>query len=159
MKDYRYKTGKSYKIDANVVGQELERIMDKFGIIRPKDIINEAKNKRAKLHNCFEWNDTVAGHNYRVWEARQLATSLIVTIEKGKEEEPAFINVTIDENTRGYLSGEIVFKNISFAEQAIQDVFDALTYFKNKYNLYKKYLGKRDRDKLRKKIKNLQNDI
>jgi len=157
MKNYKYKKGTSFKVDANIAGLELERIYDKYNGITPKNIIKEAEKKNATLHECFEWNNDKAGYNFRLWQARQLSGSLVIEIEDNGE-SPAFISISI-EKERSYIPSEIVFKDKDLSKKAIEDVFNAFMYFKQKYESYKKHFKAKDKRQLKIDLKEMTKDL
>lgn len=55
-----------------VVEQELLRIHDQFGILRPADVVREAADAASALHPFFEWHDATAAHQHRLEQAREL---------------------------------------------------------------------------------------
>ena len=61
--------------------REIARIYERDGEVRPSVLVKEAKNKRSPIHDEFEWDDTKAGHEFRLSQARQL-------IRKVKYSEP-----------------------------------------------------------------------
>lgn len=55
------------------VRDELRRIHDmNNGQLTPDLVVKAAKPANAPLHNRFEWNDTIAGHKYRLRQAADL---------------------------------------------------------------------------------------
>ena len=153
MKNYKYKKGTSFKVDANIAGQELEKIYSKYNGITPKNIIKEAEKKNSKIHECFEWDNSKAGYNFRLWQARQLSSSLTIVFEE-KTEAPAFISISI-EKERSYIPSEIVFSNEDMAKKAIQDVLNAFMYFKQKYNSFKEHFKVEDKKQLKIEMKEI----
>jgi hypothetical protein len=59
-----------------VVEDALEEIYDQHGELVPEDVVTAATPRNHPLHNRFEWDDTVAGHEYRIMQARQLIMSV-----------------------------------------------------------------------------------
>jgi len=157
MKNYKYRKGISFKVDANIAGQELERIYEKYDGITPKNIIKESEEKNSKLHDCFEWSNKKAGYNYRLWQARKLSSSLTIVFEE-KTETPAFISISI-EKERSYIPSEIVFNNEDMAKIAIHDVFNAFMYFKQKYESYKSHFKAEDKKQLKIDLKEMVKDL
>jgi hypothetical protein len=59
------------------IREELRRIHDMHnGSLEPETVVAQAKKIRSPLHNCFEWDDTIAGHKYRLVQARELIRSM-----------------------------------------------------------------------------------
>ena len=73
---------------AQQVGDELERIRNKFGgELKPRDVVNEQRPKKAKFHKCFEWDDNAAADKYRDQQARLLIQSVKVVYQDSNGEE------------------------------------------------------------------------
>jgi len=65
---------------AQVFGEELERIEARYGKITPSVVVSEAKHKESPMHGQFTWDDTEAAIAHRKWEARRLIGTLEVEI-------------------------------------------------------------------------------
>ena len=68
------------------------------GLLRPQAVVDEARTEQSVLHRCFEWDDSVAGEQYRLIQAQKLIRSFKVVHEHdGKRvETPMFIGLSID---------------------------------------------------------------
>jgi hypothetical protein len=64
------------------VQDELQRIAEKYGGLRPSEVVAEAKSKESPIHSEFEWNDGKAAHAYRLNQARTLIRVIVPIIEK-----------------------------------------------------------------------------
>jgi hypothetical protein len=107
---YQFKPG--YRIagvKAQDVGEVLSELRDKHERLETTTVLQAAKRKRSRIHNAFEWDDKVAGHEYRLEQARRLIRSLQVVMEEG--DEPAFVHVKID-NAGYYQSSSVAARNI-----------------------------------------------
>jgi len=83
---------------ADDVYQELEKIRGgPGGLLRPEDIVEIASPEDHPLHNRFEWDDTIAGREYRLWQARELILS-VKTIMEGGSSEPMRVYVSLKED-------------------------------------------------------------
>lgn len=51
---------------------ELLAIREQFGKLTPAVVLEAATEESHPLHNRFEWDDSVAGHKYRLGQAREL---------------------------------------------------------------------------------------
>lgn len=58
---------------------ELEAVRARFGALTPTAVLEAATPEDHPLHSRFEWNDSVAGHHYRIIQARDLIRSVKVT--------------------------------------------------------------------------------
>lgn len=77
---------------------ELLALKDKNGLIVPERAIAWAKkNRNSKLHGALEWDDSKAGHAYRLWQIRHLVSIHVVTVEGRRE----VVSLSIDRPSPG----------------------------------------------------------
>lgn len=50
------------------------------GRLRPEDVLADAQDEDSPLHDQFQWDDQKAGHAWRIAQARELITSIKVTV-------------------------------------------------------------------------------
>lgn len=79
------------KADAQIVGQELERIRYRDGNLTVDAVLNEARAVTSPLHNLCTWDDGVAAENWRRDEIRRAIRSLKV-ITPQQEAYRAFVH-------------------------------------------------------------------
>ena len=66
---------------------ELEAIRTPEGLM-PENIVAWAKrHTRSALYSCFEWDDTAAAQQYRLWQAREIIVDVVVTYPDGVERQ------------------------------------------------------------------------
>lgn len=98
---YQWKTGSHSKLDAQVAGEEIERIRTlNNGRIESAMLVDAARNERSPLHPAFEWDDIIAADAFRVEQARYLIRSIEVVISNEAEAKPirAFVSVVRDDD-------------------------------------------------------------
>jgi hypothetical protein len=107
---YQFKKGARIGsgVDPQKAGEKIEEIRERDGGIQTEAILAEAKKKRSPLHSAFEWDDTVASHQYRLIQARQLVKALVVCLEEG--DEPAYVHIKVD-SAGYYQSTEVACRN------------------------------------------------
>lgn len=68
------------------------------GLLRPKAVVDEARDASSPLHSAFEWDDSVAGEKYRLDQAQRLIRSFKIIQEDGdqKFERPVFVGLSVD---------------------------------------------------------------
>lgn len=121
---YTYRSGgPKPKLEAQVVGEELERIRQKHdGKLLPANIVDESRPKTAVLHPEFEWNDKKAAELYRQYRARNIVNVVRVVPESPagsgdspQASVPAFVNVVVGSaaapEDRSYRAIEDVLNN------------------------------------------------
>jgi len=75
---YKWKKGARFSADAAKIGEELSTLGE---AIEPSAVVKKAKNKKAELHKCFEWDDTKAAEEYRLNRAREIMRMITVVVE------------------------------------------------------------------------------
>ena len=70
-----------------VVERELDRLYKKHGTVNQKMIVEKARAEKHPLHGYFEWNDAVAGEQFRLHQALTMimASKFLVVIQQGRE--------------------------------------------------------------------------
>ena len=87
--EIKWKDGSHHKVDAEVAYKEIEAVREKNGGSIPAEaVVEAAKRKRNPLHPEFEWNDSAAGHQFRLTQARKIIHSLVVVRDEIKSERP-----------------------------------------------------------------------
>lgn len=67
---------------------ELKALYDEHGSLDPAVLVSwAAEHPESATHAALEWDDTVAGHQYRLWQARTIITEVRVTYEDGRTEQ------------------------------------------------------------------------
>lgn len=125
-KQFQFRSGSRIKgsIDANVVGEELERIADKHDGITAQGVVDESTPEDAALHPCFTWDNEIAANEFRKHEARNIVRSVRVVYPDKTDSEPAFVHIRYegDEDepvTAGYYQrSRIVASDFSLYENA-----------------------------------------
>lgn len=80
--NYKYKLSDSmFPVPAQKAGQELERIYEKNGELKPKAVVDESRPEEAVLHPVFEWDDEIAAEKYREHQAGKLIRCVVEVVE------------------------------------------------------------------------------
>lgn len=129
---YQWKMPGVVPVDAQVAGEELQRIYSERGVLEPATVVEESRNESAPLHGCFEWNDEVAAEKYREDQARFIIRTITVKSEPTNTiptEVRAFVSVQ-----REYKPIEVVVENEDLMSALLKTAAEELTAFKRKYN-------------------------
>lgn len=139
---FQFKSHVSLPVEAQVVGERLERLRKKHDIITPSLVVHDAENKRSVLHPCFEWDDSKAGRAYREDQARYLLRSVTVVIPKGEKTQSvrAFVHVETEETT-GYTSIEFAMSKKEMRQQIIDRALSELGDWQRRYDMYEELGG------------------
>ena len=115
---------------------ELKRIAAKHkGRLLPRVVVDEARNEASPLHNSFEWNDSIAGEQWRIEQARRLIQVSVIVLDGHNEPVRAFVSLTTDrKDGGGYLLVQNVLSNKKRREQMLRDAAAELEFFTAKFN-------------------------
>ena len=127
---YKWAVSGLYPVDAQVAGEELQRIYSAHGRIDAADVVEESRAETAPLHKCFEWNDSVAAELYRKKQAMAVIRSVVV-VNEDKRESPnvrAFVHV---QST--YQPIRVVVDDDNKMNELLESALRELQSFKRKY--------------------------
>lgn len=104
------------------------------GILNPEDVIEAARSVRSPIHNCFEWDDNEAAHEFRLWQARHLIGTVVKIISVNGKREPVRVFVSLKpDRGAGYRELSNVIAMRETREQLLDDALAELQVFKQKY--------------------------
>lgn len=119
------------------VREELERIYNTEGVLTPAAVVDDARPEDAPLHARFEWDDSVAGEQYRIVQARQLIRSVRVTVQPQPEASPVqvrvFHNVADEDKPRKYVPLRVLMDDPESAQRVLRRAWDEWLQLKRKY--------------------------
>lgn len=126
----------NYSVSAETVGHEFEKIEKEHGKITNDLVLQEATDENSPLHEMFEWDDSVAGHKYRLHQATLIIVSLAVEPEEVKtpKEVRAYYNVSNGERKGKFINMKSAFSNPDTKEIVLKRAFREFMSFKNKYS-------------------------
>lgn len=118
---YEWNANARFKADAQVIGEELERIRQRDGGITVETMLEEAKPAEAPLHSLCTWDNQVAGEKWRKHELRQVPRSIRV-ITQDNDSRPAYVHIKPQTTDKpGYYQDvKIAVKNIDEYALAFQ---------------------------------------
>lgn len=127
------------KRDHDAIRLEIERL-ERDGKIRPVDVVEAAKDEGSPLHECFTWDDSEAGHQYRLLQARNLLR--VYVVRPDVSDAPAvraFVSLTTDRTQKdgGYRSIAKVMSDDDLYRQMLHDAVVQLRNVQRKYKAIK----------------------
>jgi hypothetical protein len=129
------------------VKSELKKISGKYnGLLRPRDIVNFARNTKTALHKCFEWDNKKAGEEYRKEQARRLIRVYVVEYKHPhRTAKPirAIVSLPMDRRKSGggYRYLENVMSDKEFKAELLKSALDDLETFKQRYQTLRELAG------------------
>jgi len=80
-----------------IVLPELERIrLENGGILKAEAVVAEAESEDSPLHPYFQWDDNAAASEYRLWQARQLITAMVIVLPMYRRPITAYVSLRSD---------------------------------------------------------------
>jgi hypothetical protein len=140
---YQWKPRTDFGIDAQVAGEELEKIRGhNSGDLTPEMVITAATSKKSPLHSLFEWDDAKAGHQYRLQQAGLLIRSVVVTIvgDGPTRSGPLKVNVR-RQPSRGGTAAAKVIPPEELHRQRVERGWSELEEWHMKYAVLSEFAG------------------
>ena len=104
--------------------------------ITSENVVELARNENSVIHNEFEWDDAIAGDNWRNHQARVLINNLVIEVEEPVAREPVSIRVLHTTPDRhDYKPIEFFVKNEDEHTKLLEAAKRELQSFKTKYYL------------------------
>ena len=126
------------------IQKELDLIARKHnGLLRPENVVTAAKNKKSVLHTCFEWSDTKAAREYRLWQAREIIMVHVTVLHKDTKPTRVYVSMMNDRIRPGggYRSIEVVLSNKILRNQFLNEALAELKRIEDKYNQLEELAG------------------
>jgi ATPase subunit of ABC transporter with duplicated ATPase domains len=101
-------------------------------------VVDEASDEQSPLHSHFEWDDSEASRQYRIWQARTLIR-VLVRMEPASNGKSVpcrvFVSLTPDREQEGggYRVTNAVMADEDMRRQLLLDARREMTTFRNKY--------------------------
>jgi hypothetical protein len=104
--EYKWAVGFHAKgIQAQSFGELFDKLAAEGGGVQPERIISAASQPSSPIHSYFEWDNTAAGHQWRLNQARALCGGLrrvVVKVEQSDSPEKTIRAVVNLDDGRGY---------------------------------------------------------
>ena len=133
--------------DPQEIGEALEKLRQKTGMLEPRQIVEAASKKHSVLHQCFEWDDKIAGLSHRNSQAQSLLRNVVIVRSPDMElEEPvrAFVSIASERHTNkngSYTSITVAIKTESYCESLMLDALEDLKKYRHKYKMLSTIAG------------------
>lgn len=125
-------------VDKEAKLKELEFVRSQHdGVLRPEDVVEFARNERTALHGDFQWDDTAAAQQFRVWQARQVIRLTITVVDSpaGKHSIPMYVSLVTDRQKPGggYRPLVDVMSSVDMRDELLRQALNELKTVKKKY--------------------------
>jgi|SRR5208283_3847686 len=123
--------------------KELETLAaENGGLVNPEKWVEFAKNPATHSHAIFEWDDSVAGHQWRVAQARSYLRVIVTVIPETNETFRTYVSLSTERNPEGgYRPIAAVLKHKDWSAQLLSDALAEMKAFEAKYLAVKELSG------------------
>jgi len=146
---YKRREGAPFKEeDTEMIAKIIAGIEKKQGIVKPEDLVEEARDKNSPIHNLFEWNDKKGAYEYRLQQGRSIINHIEIEVRSVPSsptqidivihQQRAFHNV-VSEGERGYVSTVNVVREEDLARQVLQRLTRQLEGATNELRAFEDY--------------------
>jgi hypothetical protein len=118
--------------------QELEQVRAaNGGVLRPADVVEFAMNPETVLHGRFEWDDTKAAEQYRLWQARELIRVVVQTHPAKDAPTRVYVSLADDRGNDGggYRTLDEVLRSKAMREALLAQAQGDMMRFEAKYHV------------------------
>lgn len=120
-----------HKGDANKIASEIMEIGE---TATPQQIVLKAQAQETELHKEFEWDNEVAGAEYRIIQARELVRHLVVVEQTISADRPEIRFFFKPEKTQGYKPTEFIVQRRDEYAELLAQARRELQAFRDKYS-------------------------
>jgi hypothetical protein len=86
----------------NEIVQELELVRIRCGgVLKAESVVEYARDPNTALHDRFEWDDTEAARQHRIWQARELIRVSVTVLPNTTTQTRAYVSLQSDRETVG----------------------------------------------------------
>ena len=137
---YQWHEARRHKADPQQIGELVEELSKSgSGHQTAPALVEAARDATSPAHDLFEWDDSLAGEQWRVHQARRIIGSLQVEVLDSRGETaltPAFYHVRVNESGEvheGYRPQVEVLANENFRQQALAEALRYLNGFRRRF--------------------------
>lgn len=131
-----------FQVPAQVAGEHIEELEERFGVITPKILLDDSRPEDAVLHSCYEWDDSKAAEKYRLYQSKKIMGNLVVAqIKEVPDKEPpkfvrAYVSVEERNESAQYVSVTKALSEEYTRQQVLKNAMAELRMFERKYRGY-----------------------
>jgi hypothetical protein len=143
---YRFRPGSRIKGDPQVIGERLSTIRrGNGGDITPEMVLKDARSAHSPLHPLFEWDDRVAGHKWRIFQASHVIQCVATVVEDAQGDERltrAYVSVKRRGHDRNsFVPVTTAMEDPGLRAQVLERAFGELQIWRDKYQHYEELFG------------------
>lgn len=127
--------------NSDAIRAELE-LLKRGGLVQPADVVARASDPESAMHSWFEWDDTEAAQQHRIWQARQLLRVFVTVESRDNKPVRAFVSLGSDRyGAGGYRAMAEVLSDEELRAQLLADAVKELRSAERKYRQLQELSG------------------
>ncbi len=130
-----------FKVDAQTVGETIERIEAEQGCVTKENFLEASRPESSPTHKLFEWDNEKAAEKYRLYQSNIVINHIAVKVVASDESAPQTTRAYVNIEPKG--SPQARFVNVVTALQddemrqiVLQNAYRELKQFESKYAQY-----------------------
>lgn len=132
---YAYKEGARHTVSAQIAGETCSAL-EKEGRLNAQTLVDVSRPDDAPLHEEFEWDDSVAGEEWRKHQARNIINTIVIVPEV--EEKPIIrAYYKIQSSGSNYESLQTIIRNKDKHQELLEQAKREFESYKAKYTTLK----------------------
>jgi len=108
------------------IREELRRLYHHRGELKASMVVEYARDNTTELHGHFEWDDSKAAHEHRLWQARKIIRNVRFIEHDGRRETIVHVPSFSDEREGSYLVACEVISDDEKYSRALHDAMQRL---------------------------------
>ncbi|MBE3134791.1 MAG: hypothetical protein IMZ55_15080 [Acidobacteria bacterium] len=121
--------------------EELEVVRGKNtdGMLVAEEVVEFATDPKTALHDRFLWDDSIAAHQYRIWQAREIIRVAVTIVPKADQQTRAYVSLMADREREGggYRTMIDVLTDSDHRDALLQEALAELNRLREKYKVLK----------------------
>lgn len=129
-----------------IISAELKNIEKEYGVITPHVVVDCAKKKDSPLHPYFTWDNEKAAQEYRLWQARQIISTIVLVRDGKNTNIKAYQSVVVKTNSqddgkveRLYMSTERCLNDPTLRNQILERAKTEALEWADKYKALEEF--------------------
>ena len=116
------------------IDDELAEIAARDGTLKPEAVVAFAQDPNTALHSQFEWDDTKAGHQFRLEQARKVIRVRVRVLPQSNEPVRCYVSLPSDRREgQGYRTLVSVMSDEDRRQELLNMALAEAQQFKRKY--------------------------
>ena len=122
-------------VPAQAVGVHIEKLREEYGnLLTPRIFVDSIEDARLTVHPLVEWNDTKAGDDWRLHQARNALNAVRIVFQvQGEEDRHIIANVhVIEDKQHGYMPIEAIVNDADLHAQVVAEAQRYIAQFERR---------------------------